>query len=92
VKVQIVKIYLNVLRHFMIQRNRYLGVSTTKEIANSVLLAVASYLHAGSAMIKSVTIQWIGKFVLCIVCLIVTGLLRIVSFNINLFTGRLQLK
>jgi len=67
VKVQIVKTYLNVLRHFVIRRNKYLGVSITKEIANSVLLAVASYLHAGSAMIKSVTIQWIGKFAPCIV-------------------------
>jgi hypothetical protein len=35
--------------------NKYLGVSITKEIANSVLLVVASYLHADSAMIKLVT-------------------------------------
>jgi hypothetical protein len=55
---------LDVLLHFEIQINKYLGVSITKEIVNYVLLAVASYLHVGSAMIKSVTIRWIGNLVL----------------------------
>ena len=91
-KVQILKIYLHVLHHFVIQRNKYLGVSITEEIVSSVLLAVASYLHAGSAMIKSVTIQWIGIFVpYIIVCLIINGL-YVLFFNIKLFAGRLQLK
>ena len=87
VKVQILKIPLNFLRRFVIQRNKYLGVNITKEIASSVLLAVASFLHAGSAMIKSATIQWIGNFVPHTV----GGLLYIV-FNINSLAGRLQLK
>lgn len=38
-------------------------MNITKEIAKSVLLAVGNYLHVGFAMIKSATIQWIGKFV-----------------------------
>lgn len=45
----------------MTKTNKYLDVSITKEIVNFLLLAVASYLHAGSAMIKSATIQWIGN-------------------------------
>lgn len=56
------KTYLDALPHFVIQRNKFLGVSITREIANSGLLVVASYLHAGSATIKSATIQWIGNF------------------------------
>jgi hypothetical protein len=39
----------------MVERNKYFGESMTKVVANSILLAVACYLHADSVMIKSVT-------------------------------------
>lgn len=51
---------LDALHHFEIQKSKYLAVSTTKEIASSLLHAVISCSHADSAMIKSVIIQWIG--------------------------------
>ena len=50
--------------HTEIQRNKYLGVNTTRETVNFLLLAVGSCLHAGSAMIKSVITQWIGNFLI----------------------------
>lgn len=57
-----VKTYLDAILHFVIQRNKNLGVSITKGTVNSELPAVASYSHAGSAMTKSVTILWTGDF------------------------------
>lgn len=60
-KVLMVMIYLVVLHHSGIQKSRCLDVSTIKEIANSELLAVANYTHAGFAMTKSVTTPWIGN-------------------------------
>lgn len=47
--------------HIVIEQSKFVGVSITKEIASFELLAVASYLHADSVMIKSVTILWIGN-------------------------------
>lgn len=66
---QMDKIYLKDHLHFVIQRKKSLVVSITKETVNSLLLAVESYSPAGSAMTKSVTIQWTGIlfFFLCIV-------------------------
>lgn len=58
------------LLHIVIQQNKFSGVSITKEIASFELLAVASYLHAGSAMIKSVTTLWIGDFLDIIIIII----------------------
>lgn len=52
--------YLDALHHLEIQRNKYLVVSTTKEIANSLLHVVIYCSHADSAMIKSAIIQWTG--------------------------------
>lgn len=57
----LVKTKLDCLHHSVIRRNKYLGVSITKEIANSVLRAVESCIHAGFAMIKLPIIRWIGK-------------------------------
>lgn len=82
-----VKIYLVVLLHFEMQRNKNLGVSITKEIVSYVLLAVASYLHVGSAMIESAIIQWIGNFVLFISYVILIGLSIILIFNFYLQEG-----
>ncbi|GFZ00274.1 zinc finger protein-like protein [Actinidia rufa] len=67
VKLQVMKIYLDALHLFVIQRYMCLGVSITKGTANFVLLAVASYLVAGSAMTKSVTIRWTGALLLFVV-------------------------
>lgn len=50
------------LLRIVIEQNKFLGVSITKEIASFELLVVASYLPADSAMIKSVTTPWIGNF------------------------------
>lgn len=61
VKFQMVKTYLDVPHHSEMQRNRFLDVNITRGIANFVQLAVASCLHAGFVMIKSVTIQWTGN-------------------------------
>ena len=61
------KIYLDALHLFVIQRYMCLGVSITKGTANSVLLAVASYLFVGSAITKSVTIRWTGTLLLFVV-------------------------
>ena len=70
VKVQTVKIYMDVLHPSEILRNKFLDVSITRGIANFVLFAVENCLHADFAMIKSVIIQWIGKFLPFIVCLV----------------------
>ena len=70
VKVQTVKIYLDVLHPSEILRNKFLDVSITRGIANFVLFAVENCLHADFAMIKSVIIQWIGEFLPFIVCLV----------------------
>lgn len=59
-----VRICLDVHRHFMIQRKNCLAVSITKEIVKSAPVAVENYLHAGSAMMKWATTQWIGSFML----------------------------
>lgn len=47
-----VKMYMDYHHRIGIQGNRSLGVNTTKGIANSVLLAVASCSLADSAMMK----------------------------------------
>lgn len=53
--------YLGALHHFEMLTNKYLGVSTTRETANSWPLVVTSSLLVVSVMIKSVTIPWIGN-------------------------------
>lgn len=47
--------------HFEMKRKKCLGVNTTKETANSVLLAVESCLPVDFATTMSATTQWIGK-------------------------------
>lgn len=59
-----VKIYMDYHHRIGIQGNRSLGVNTTKGIANSVLLAVASCSLADSAMMKWAITQWIGNLIL----------------------------
>lgn len=68
-----VKIYLDAPHHFKMRRNKFLDASITRGIANFVLLAVESCLHAGFAMIKSVTTQWTGNFVPFAACLVLVG-------------------
>lgn len=49
---------------FEMQKTKYMVVNITKEIARLLLHAATSCLHVGSAMIKSVIIQWTGLFFL----------------------------
>lgn len=54
--------YLDALHHFVIRREKFSGVSITSETARFVLLVAANYIHADSAMTKSVTTPWTGTF------------------------------
>lgn len=54
--------YWDVLHHTVILKKGFLGVNTTRETVNFVRPAVANCLHAGSVMIKLVTIPWKGGF------------------------------
>ncbi|KAK0574951.1 hypothetical protein LWI29_031459 [Acer saccharum] len=64
VKVQTVKIYLDVLHPTEILRNKFLDESITRGIANFVLFVVANCLHADFAMIKKATAE-----MMCMHCL-----------------------
>lgn len=54
------KVYLGALRPFVIQRSKYLVVSTTRGTANLLLHAVTGYSHADFATTKLVIIPWTG--------------------------------
>lgn len=60
---QMLKVCMDVHLHFVMLRNKCSVVSIISGTASFELLVVRSYLHAGSVMTMSVTIQWIGNFI-----------------------------
>ena len=79
------------LHHTAILRKKSLGANITREIANFEHPAVENYLHAGFVMIKSVIIQWTGRFA-SFGLLASYNYMLFIILHLWLFAGRQPLK